>query len=101
MPKQIGKYARCNSFKLAHWPHLCQKTVPSQSIKTCNAIDDLLHLTLIKMEHVQEIKLSLSCCNEILSIIVLFTLQSDKMIKLRLNQDFTQCHHRNLLASLF
>lgn len=76
-------------------------TVPSQSIKACNAIDDLLPLTLIKMEHVQEIKLSLSCCNEILSIMVLFTSQSDKMIKLRLNQGLTQCHPCNLLALLF
>lgn len=46
--------------------------------RACNAIDDLLPLTLIKMEHVQEIKLSLSFCNEILSIMILFTSQSDK-----------------------
>lgn len=75
--------------------------MPSQSTKARNAIDDLLPLTLIKMEHVQEIKLSLSYCNEILSIMILFTSQSDKMIKLKLNQGLMQCHHCNLLALLF
>lgn len=74
--------------------------MPRQSTKTCNAIDDPLPLTLIKMEHVQEIKLSLSYCNEILSIMILFTSQSDKLIKLKLNQGLAQRRRRNLLAIL-
>lgn len=73
----------------------------SQRTTACNAIDDPLPLTLIKMEHVQEIKLSLSYCNEILSIMMLFTSQSDKMIKLELNQGLVQCHRCNLVALLF
>lgn len=73
----------------------------SQRTKAFDAIDDLLPLTLIKMEHVQEIKLSLSYCKEILSIMILFTSKLDKMIKLKLNQGLTQCHHCNLLTLLF
>lgn len=34
----------------------------------CNVIDNPLLLTLIKIEHIQEIKLSLSHCNEMVSI---------------------------------
>lgn len=64
----------------------------SHSTQARNAIDNPLPLTLIKMEHVQEIKLSLSCCNEILSIMMLFTLQSDKMIRWKLNRGPTQCN---------
>lgn len=75
--------------------------VPRQTVEARNAIGDLLPLTLIKMEHVQEIKLSLSCCNEMVSIMILFTSQSDKMIKLKLNQGLMRRRHRNLPASLF
>lgn len=75
--------------------------VPCQTADARNAIGDLLPLTLIKMEHVQEIKLSLSCCNEMVSIMILFTSQSDKMIKLKLNQGLTRRRRRNLLALLF
>lgn len=75
--------------------------VPRQTAEARNAIGDLLPLTLIKMEHVQEIKLSLSRCNEMVSIMILFTSQSDKMIKLKLNQGLMRRRRRNLAASLF
>lgn len=75
--------------------------VPRQMAEARNAIGDLLPLTLIKMKHVQEIKLSLSCCNEMVSIMILFTSQSDKMIKLKLNQGLVRRRCRNLPASLF
>lgn len=98
MENWVENSTKCNPFKLASF---VSSRMPSQSTKTCNAIGDLLPLTLIEMEHVQEIKLSLSYCNEILSIMILFTSQSDKMIKLKLNQGLAQCHHSNLLALLF
>lgn len=105
MPKPSWNWledcAKCNPFKMARWPRLCQAGCLARESRPRNAIDDLLPLTLIKMEHVQEIKLLLSYCNEIVSIMILFTSQSDKMIKLKLNQGHMQRHRRNPLASLF
>lgn len=62
-------------------PCLCH-TGSLASELSCHAIDNPLFLTLIKIEHIQEIKLSLSHCNEAVSITRLFTPQSDQMIKL-------------------
>lgn len=101
-PIKIGWTTVANFITSAGSPvSFVSSMMPSHSTKVCNAIDNLLPLTLIKMEHVQEIKLSLSYCNEILSIMILFTPQSDKMIKLKLNQSLTQCHRYNLPALLF
>jgi len=53
---------------------LCHAQCLAQEQST-NAIDNPLLLTLIKMEHVQEIKLSLSHRNEMVSITQLFSSQ--------------------------
>ena len=57
-----------------------------------NAIDYLLVLTLIKMERVEEIKPSLSYCNEILSITLWsLTHNASGIFQPDLNQDHTGC----------
>lgn len=73
----------CQSSVRRHCLCRAQRLAQEQST---NAIDNPLFLTLIKMEHVQEIKLSLSHHNEMVSITQLFSSQSDKMIKLELGQ---------------